>query len=55
LREREIRRSGMEMDGNILYFIEGSKELLPGYVKTSKGNNTTERNIPHTIKAWMEW
>ena len=30
-------RTGMEMDGNILYFIEGSKELLPGYVKTSKG------------------
>ena len=25
------------MDGNILFFIEGSKELLPRYVKTSKG------------------
>jgi hypothetical protein len=40
----------MEMDGNILYFIEGSRELLPGYVETSKGNNTAKRNIPHTIK-----
>jgi len=30
-------RTDMEMDGNILYFIEGSRELLPGYVKTSKG------------------
>jgi hypothetical protein len=30
-------KTGMEMDGNILFFIEGSKELLPGYVKTSKG------------------
>jgi hypothetical protein len=27
----------MEMDGNILFFIEGSRELLPGYAKTSKG------------------
>jgi len=25
------------MDGNILYFIESAKELLPGYIKTSKG------------------
>ena len=30
-------RTDMEMDGDILYFIEGSKELLPGYVKASKG------------------
>jgi len=30
-------RTDMEIDGNILYFIEGSRELLPGYVKTSKG------------------
>jgi hypothetical protein len=27
----------LEMDGNILYFIESAKELLPGYIKTSKG------------------
>jgi hypothetical protein len=25
------------MDGNILFFIESAKELLPGYIKTSKG------------------
>jgi hypothetical protein len=25
------------MEGNILYFIESAKELLPGYIKTSKG------------------
>ena len=30
-------RTGMEIDRNILFFIEGSKELLPRYVKTSKG------------------
>jgi hypothetical protein len=30
-------RTDMEIDGDILYFIEGSRELLPGYVKTSKG------------------
>jgi len=24
------------MDGNILYLIESAKELLPGYIKTSK-------------------
>jgi hypothetical protein len=27
----------LDMDGNILYFIESAKELLPGYIKTSKG------------------
>jgi hypothetical protein len=27
---------GLEMDGNILYLIESAKELLPGYIKTSK-------------------
>jgi hypothetical protein len=27
----------LEMDGNILFFIESAKELLPGYIKTSKG------------------
>jgi hypothetical protein len=27
----------LEIDGNILYFIESVKELLPGYIKTSKG------------------
>jgi hypothetical protein len=25
-----------EMDGHILFFIEGSRELLPGYIKTTK-------------------
>jgi hypothetical protein len=25
------------MDGNTLYPIEGAKELLPGYIKTSRG------------------
>ena len=30
-------RTGMEIDGDILFFIEGSRELLLGYVKTSKG------------------
>jgi hypothetical protein len=25
------------MDGNILFFIESAKELLPGYIKTSRG------------------
>ena len=30
-------RTGMEIDRNTLFFIEGSKELLPRYVKTSKG------------------
>jgi len=27
----------LDMDGNILFFIESAKELLPGYIKTSKG------------------
>jgi hypothetical protein len=27
----------LDMDGDILYFIESAKELLPGYIKTSKG------------------
>jgi hypothetical protein len=27
----------LEIDGNILFFIESTKELLPGYIKTSKG------------------
>jgi len=27
----------LDMDGNILYFIKSAKELLPGYIKTSKG------------------
>jgi hypothetical protein len=27
----------LEMDGNILFFIESAKELLPGYIKTSRG------------------
>jgi hypothetical protein len=27
----------LEMDGNILFFIESAKELLLGYIKTSKG------------------
>jgi hypothetical protein len=26
-----------DMDGNTLYLIESAKELLPGYIKTSKG------------------
>jgi hypothetical protein len=25
------------MDGNTLYLIESAKELLPGYIKTSRG------------------
>ena len=33
----------LEIDGNILYFIESAKELLPGYIKTSKGTNTAKR------------
>ncbi len=28
---------GEELDGNILYFLEDSTALLPGYVKTSRG------------------
>jgi hypothetical protein len=27
----------LDTDGNILFFIESAKELLPGYIKTSKG------------------
>jgi hypothetical protein len=27
----------LEIDGNILFFIESAKELLPGYIKTSRG------------------
>jgi hypothetical protein len=27
----------LKMDGNILYLIESTKELLPGYIKTSRG------------------
>jgi hypothetical protein len=27
----------LDMDGNILFFIESAKELLPGYIKTSRG------------------
>jgi len=27
----------LDMDGNILFFIESAKEQLPGYIKTSKG------------------
>jgi hypothetical protein len=27
----------LEMDGNILFFIESAKELRPGYIKTSRG------------------
>jgi hypothetical protein len=27
----------LDMDGNILYLIESAKELLPRYIKTSKG------------------
>jgi hypothetical protein len=27
----------LDMDGNILFFIESTKELLPRYIKTSKG------------------
>jgi hypothetical protein len=26
-----------DMDGNTLYLIESAKELLPGYIKTSRG------------------
>jgi len=38
------------MDGNILYFIEGSRELLPGYVETSKGI-ILPREIYHTLSS----
>jgi hypothetical protein len=27
----------LEIDGNILYFIESAKELLPVHIKTSRG------------------
>jgi hypothetical protein len=27
----------LQMGGNILFFIESAKELLPGYIKTSRG------------------
>jgi hypothetical protein len=27
----------LDMDGNILFFIESAKELRPGYIKTSRG------------------
>jgi len=30
-------RSDVEVGGEMLFFIEGSRELLPGYVETSKG------------------
>jgi len=40
----------MEMDGNMLYFIEGSKELLPRYVKTSKGL-ILPREIYYTLSS----
>ena len=43
-------KTGMEMDGNILFFIEGSRELLPGYVKTSKGI-ILPREIYHTLSS----
>jgi len=41
----------LEMDRNILlYPTESAKELLPGYIMTSKGTNTTKRNILCTNK-----
>jgi hypothetical protein len=33
----QYKKKNLQMDGNILYFIESAKELLPGYIKTSKG------------------
>jgi hypothetical protein len=37
-----------DMDGNILYLTESAKELLPGYIKTSKGL-ILPREIYHTL------
>jgi hypothetical protein len=33
----QYKKKNLQMDGNILYFIESAKELLPGYIKTSRG------------------
>jgi hypothetical protein len=33
----QYKKKNLQMDGNILYFIGSAKELLPGYIKTSKG------------------
>jgi hypothetical protein len=33
----QYKKKNLQKDGNILYFIESAKELLPGYIKTSKG------------------
>jgi hypothetical protein len=33
----QYKKKNLQMDGNILFFIESAKELLPGYIKTSRG------------------
>jgi hypothetical protein len=44
----QYKKKNLQMDGNILYFIESAKELLPGYIKTSKGL-ILPREIYHTL------
>jgi len=43
-------KTGMEIDRNILFFIEGSRELLPGYIKTFKGL-ILPREIYYTLSS----
>jgi hypothetical protein len=33
----QYKKKNLQMDGNILYFMESAKELRPGYIKTSRG------------------